>query len=173
MEVFRSAQALSADIGETVVDTWNVSNSRRWIGVDEDCDAGVIVINGAGGAGVDIFFSLLIEHKDAANLENYMVFLDQRKREAKDTLAMSTAKSFIAKARKAYRGHTQTAVRLFGLFPRAIIPPSDLAATSFFCDQRSTDESIPWLLMVTSSRLPLCRCIRRQQVDIGLVAEDK
>eukprot|EP00978_Attheya_sp_CCMP212_P028891 scaffold100981_cov55-Attheya_sp.AAC.3 len=105
MEVFRSAKALSTDIGETVVETGNASHSRRWIGVDSGYDAGVVVINGAGGAGVDIFFSLLIEYKDAANLENYMIFLDQRKQEAKGTLSLNSAKSLIKKARDAYSRH--------------------------------------------------------------------
>jgi hypothetical protein len=103
MEEFRSAQALSVDIGETVREAKNATYCRRWIGVDEGSDAGVIVKNGVGGAGVDIFFSLPIEHMDATKPETYMVFLDQRKRVATDTLpALSTAKSLITKARAAY-----------------------------------------------------------------------
>jgi hypothetical protein len=76
MEVFRSAETLSSDLGEFVRENRNAGYCRQWIGEGEDdSDAGVIVINGTGGAGVDIFFSLPIEHSDAANIENYMVFL--------------------------------------------------------------------------------------------------
>lgn len=56
MEVFLTSDVLSNDLGEIVREAKNVQNSRRWIGADTDSDVGVIVINGSGGAGVNIFF---------------------------------------------------------------------------------------------------------------------
>ena len=106
--------------------------------MDEGYDAGIIVINGAGGAGVDIFFSLPIEHMDATKSENYMVFLDQRKRVVMENLPVSTAKSLITKARAAYNKHTHTAVGLFSLFPRASFPSSDLPPVSFVFSKAQT-----------------------------------
>lgn len=136
VEVFRSADALSNELGVTLREATNATYTRQWIGENKG-EAGVVVINGIGGAGVDVFFSLPLEHKDTAKVENYMVFLDQRKRVATNTMALSTANDWIAKARAAYTDDN-TVVGLFSMFPRAEIPANDLPDVSFVISKAQT-----------------------------------
>jgi hypothetical protein len=137
MEVFRSSDALSNDLGMIVREAGNAHHTRSWIGENTD-DAGVIVINGVGGAGVDVFFSLPLDDADSTKLENYVVFLDQRKRVATDSMPGSTAKKLIVNARAAFSNHAHTVVGLFSMFPRAEIPASDLPANSFVISKKQT-----------------------------------
>lgn len=129
--VFITLDILSKDLGETVCRAKNVQNSRWWIGVDTDSHVGVTVINGSGGARVDIFFSLPLANTDATITKNYMVFLDQQKQVAIDTFDAKASKTLIAKARAVYNNHTHTAVGLFSMFPPTSIPANELPPVSF------------------------------------------
>jgi hypothetical protein len=137
MKVFRSSDQLSNELGTKVRETGNTNHSRSWIGPDED-ETGVIVINGAGGKGVDVFFSFPIAHSETSECTDYVLFLDQRKRVATDTMSASTAKGLIAKACEVYRHDGPTVVGLFSMFPRTEIPASDLPSNSFVISKKQT-----------------------------------
>ena len=101
MKVFRTSTELSKDTPDCIPEVSNANYKRRWIGGSQK-DPGVIVMNGPDGAGVDISFSLLKEGATNENdISNYMVFLDQRKRVAVNSLSERADNALVSEAKQA------------------------------------------------------------------------
>lgn len=127
-------------------------------------------------------FSLPIANTDVTITKNYMVFLDQRKRVAIDTIGVRAAKDLIAKARAVYNKHTHTAVGLFSMFPRASIPANKLPAVSFVISKAeakayhgsfwSHPAACPFVDVQEDNKTTLCLLLTGDPKDQAKVAEE-
>lgn len=126
MEVFVTSTEFDVKISENIPQFQHTSFTVNWVGGDRG--VGYVVVNGAGGRGVDIFFALEL----ASGPRSYVVCTDQRKREAK-CLGKVRASSLIEKARVTpeIAGVQNVIVGLFSLFPHFDQAAEDLPLDSF------------------------------------------
>eukprot|EP00919_Chromeraceae_sp_WS-2016_P018853 GHVR01044839.1.p1 GENE.GHVR01044839.1~~GHVR01044839.1.p1 ORF type:complete len:357 (+),score=11.53 GHVR01044839.1:503-1573(+) len=93
VHVFKTSASFAADMSDIIPEFKNANRTVNWVTGDDG--TGSVVINGAGGKGVDIFFCL----PKASVPNEYVTLSDQRKFVAKSTVGNTTVKQLLSKAR--------------------------------------------------------------------------
>eukprot|EP00732_Lithocolla_globosa_P001005 Lithocolla_globosa_v1_NODE_419_length_4112_cov_8.573330.p1 type:complete len:604 gc:universal NODE_419_length_4112_cov_8.573330:280-2091(+) len=133
VEVFTTSAKFSENIDRNIPHTGDSQYKIDWVGGDtmNEQNHGYVVINGEGGNGVDIFFSLKCSLD-----ERYLVCTDQRKRKS-GYMGENAATELIKKARiypKNLKVPVVVVVGLFSMFPhfnhsKSVLPPNSFVVS--------------------------------------------